>query len=173
MKRIILAAGTVSSGLLFLMSAAGAEGIKEGQWSMTTAIHMEGADTQSAKAMKEMENMSPEDKAMIQQMMGGMGVKMGAPGGGMGMTTTIKQCLTNDDPVPEANNEKNCKQTHTMRGNAVNFEVVCDNSRSTGEVTYNNGSMTGTIHSTSSEKGRPQNVTMDIRGEYIGPCDQK
>jgi hypothetical protein len=172
MKRIFLPAGVVSVGILFLASVASADGIKEGQWSMTTVIHMEGMDNQEAEAMKEMENMSPEEKALMQKMMGSMGMKMGGAGGGMGMSTTTTQCISNDDPVPDANNEENCKQTHTMNGNTVNFEVVCAKSHSTGKVTYKNDSMKGTIQSTSTENGQEKNVTLDISGEYVGPCGQ-
>ncbi|OGX30659.1 MAG: hypothetical protein A2787_05800 [Omnitrophica WOR_2 bacterium RIFCSPHIGHO2_01_FULL_48_9] len=170
MKKIIFVAGVLSIGILFFTSAAGAAAIKEGQWSMTTVIRMEGMDDKAAEAMKEMENMSPEEKAMMESMMGGMGMKMGVQGGGI--STTMTQCITNDDPVPEADNKENCKQTHTVKGNTVNFEVVCDNSRSTGSVTYKNDSMQGTIQSTQVEKGQEKKVTLDISGEYVGPCTE-
>lgn len=170
MNRIFLPAGVVSVGILLLTSLASADAIKEGQWSMTTVIRMEGMDKQEAEAMKEMENMSPEEKAMMQKMMGGMGMTLGAAGGGMGMSTTTTQCISNDNPVPEAKNEENCKETHTINGNTVNFEVVCAKSRSTGKITYKNDSMKGTIQSTSTENGQEKNVTLDISGQYVGPC---
>lgn len=166
MKRIIFAAAVVSAGTLFFSTGAEAANIKEGQWSMTTVIRMEGMDEQTSEAMKEMENMSPEEKAVMQKMMGGM--KIGAQGGGMAVTTT--QCLTNDDPVPEAQNEKNCKQTHSVKGNTVTFEMVCPKSRSNGQVTYKNDTMKGTIKSTQIEKGKETNATIDISGQYVGPC---
>lgn len=170
MKRTIIAAGIVSVGLLVFAGRANADGVKEGQWSMTTVIRMEGADDQSAEAMAEMEKMSPEEKAMMEQMMGGM--KFGAPGGGMGMSTTTTQCITNDNPVPESEDQEDCQKTHSMTGNTVHFEVVCDDSRSTGDVTYENESMHGTIQSTQTADGTEENVTIDISGQYVGPCDQ-
>lgn len=165
MRIIVRVVGVVAVGMLVVPSGAHGASIKEGKWSMTTVIRMEGADDQAAQAMREMESMSPEDRAMMQQMMGGM--KIGAPGGGMSMTRT--QCLTNDNPVPESN-EKGCQQTHTMKGNTVDFEVICEDSRSTGHVTYKNDSMSGTITSTQTEHGRQQHTTIDISGQYIGPC---
>ena len=170
MKGTIFTAGVATVGILILASGANASAIKEGKWSMTTTIKMDGMGDEMDKAQTEMENMSPEDKAMMENMMGGMGMKMGAQGGGM--STTITQCLTNDNPVPDANNQEDCEQTHSINGNTVNFEVVCETSRSTGQVTYNNDNMQGSITSTSTENGHETTSTIDISGEYVGPCDQ-
>ena len=170
MKKNIFAAGLVSIGMLLYSSGANAAGIKEGQWSMTTVIRMEGMDGQTSEAMKEMENMSPDQKAMMQNMMGGM--KAGGQSGNMGMTSTTTQCITNDNPVPEANNQKNCQQTHSMRGNTVHFDVVCADGHSTGDVTYKNDTMKGLIKSTQTEKGKETTSTIDLSGQYVGPCDQ-
>jgi len=170
MKKIVFAAAFVAVGILFFANGAGATEIKEGQWTMTMVIHMDDMDDDTAEAMKEMENMSPEEKAMMERMMGGM--KMGGrEGGGMGMSTTITQCITNDNPVPEANKKENCKQTHSTNGNTVNFEEVCPTSHSTGQMTYANNTMNGTIHSTQTENGKEETVIIDISGEYVGPCD--
>ena len=109
---------------------------------------------------------------MMERMMGGMKMKMGAQGGGMGMAMTRNQCITNDNPVPEGDDQEDCQQTHTMRGNTVNFEVTCEDSHSTGQITYRNTSMNGTIQSTSTKNGREEHATIDISGKYVGPCDQ-
>ncbi len=169
MRSAVVAAGVAFVGVLVCFSGAYAAGIKEGKWSMTTVIRMEGMDDQAAHAMRDMEQMPPEQRAMMQKMMGGM--KIGGPGGGGGMSTTRTQCITNNNPVPEANSQKGCQQTHTMKGNTVDFEVVCDSSRSTGHVTYKNDSMKGTIKSTQTERGQQHNATIDISGQYVGPCN--
>jgi hypothetical protein len=166
-RRILLAA--LSVGVFFFAGMAHAANIKEGKWSMTTTMHMDGMDNQMAQAQKEMESMSPEDKAMMEQMMGGMGMKMGGPAGGI--TTTTTQCITNDNPVPEASSEDNCTETHNIKGNTVNFDVHCDTSRSTGKVTYNNESMKGTIDASQTENGQERKMKIDINGKYMGPCD--
>lgn len=152
---------------ILICSGTAMAAIQEGEWSMTTVVKVGGEE--AAQAMKEMENMSPEDKAMMQQMMGG-NMNMGAMMGGAGISSTIKQCLTNENPVPQAN-EEDCQTTHTMNGNTLHFESVCPSGRSTGDVTYNNNSMTGTIKSTQTEKGQTHDVTIDISGEYVGPCN--
>lgn len=164
MNKTILTLGVVFACALFLTNAATAAGIKEGKWSLTTTIHIAGMDDQAGEAMKEMENMSPEEKAMMQQMMGGMGISANAGG----MTTTMPQCITNDNPVPEASNNPDCQSTHNTRGNTVSFEVVCPDSTSRGQVSYNNETMNGTI---TSKQTNGQEAKIDISGKYIGPCD--
>jgi len=164
MKKIIVAVGVAAVGILLFTNTAKAAEIKEGQWSMTTVIHIDGMD----EAMEEMKGMSPQEKAMMEKMMGGM--KFGAAGGGGGMSTTITQCITNDNPVPESDKQKNCQQTHSKKGNTVNFEVICADSHTSGQVTYQNNSMKGRIKSTQTKNGKKENVTMDISGKYVGPC---
>ena len=165
MKRIGLVTVVVSAGMVVFVVGAKAEGIKEGKWSMTMVIQMPGMEEQSAEAMKAMENMSPEEKAMMQKMMGNTQIG----GNSAGMTTTTIQCVTNQNPVPEKDDQKNCQKTHTIDGNTVNFEVICDDSKSTGQVTYSENSMKGTIKSQQTTQGG-SDVTIDITGEYVGPC---
>ena len=165
MKKFILAMVVVSAGAVIFVGGLRAASIKEGKWSMTMTTKMAGMDQESAEAMKEMENMSPEDKAMMKQMMGGMNIH--ADGGGMGMTTTVTKCLTNQDPVPERDEDKDCQKTHSIDGDTVNFEVVCDDSKSTGQVTYKDDSMNGTINSQAADG---TGVTIEINGQYVGPC---
>lgn len=172
MKGIIFTA-VVSLGFLF-SAAANAAAIKDGQWSMTMVIRAEGMDEQMAEAQKQMESMSPEEKAMMGQMMGGMGMQMGGQsGGGMGMTITNTQCITNDNPVPKGEDEEGCEKTHNFRGNTLHFETVCKDSHSKGKITYKNTSMKGTIETTKTVKGKAEAATIDISGEYVGPCVQE
>ena len=168
MKKGLSAAGAAAVVAMLANTVSAAEGMKEGQWSMTMTIQADGMGEEGAKAMQEMEQMPPEQKAMMQQMMGRM--KMGVAAQGMGMAITSSQCMTNAHPVPQRDDEKDCQETHAIKGNAVHFDVVCDDSRSSGEVTYDNDSMTGHIKSTRREHGRETTSTIGIRGQYEGPC---
>ncbi len=157
-------------GTICFLSAANAAGIKEGEWDMAMTIQMAGsAGDELAKAQKEMDSMPAEQKAMMQQMMGNMGMKMGGATPG-GMTINKKQCMTNDHPVPQQKDQENCKETHTVNGNTVNFEITCKDSHSIGEVTYNDDSMKGNIKSTNTRGGRKEEVAIDLSGQYLGPC---
>ena len=171
MKRtvFVMAVFLVLAGVFTVMVRT--EGIKEGKWSMTVVTKM-AMPAEAAEAMKEMENMSPEDKAIMQQMMGGMGMQMGADA--QGITTTVTQCISNDKPIPEMKNNENCQETHTMDGDTVNFHVVCNEdgtqTDSTGKVTYKEDSMQGTIQSKEMVEGNPTDVIVEITGQYVGPC---
>lgn len=170
MKKGMWALGASIAVVVFAYTARAAQGIKEGQWSMTMVIQADGMGDEAANAMKEMENMPPEQRAMMQQMMGGM--NMGARGQGMGMTMKSSQCITNDHPVPQRDEQKDCQETHSIKGNTVQFDVVCSDSTSSGQVTYKNDSMNGTIKTTQTEHGKATNATINISGQYEGPCAQ-
>ncbi len=152
---------------VFGASQSRADGIKEGQWSMTMTVKMDGALSQEmADAQKEMDKMSPEEKAMMQQMMGKMGMQMG----GNGMTINTKQCITNQNPVPKQDDQEDCSETHSIIGNTVKFDMTCKDSRSSGEVSYDNDSMKGSIKSLQHQNGQDVNATIDIKGQFEGPC---
>ena len=168
MKKFIWAAGIVSFSLIIFAGGVWADGIMEGNWSMTITTKMGGMDDELAAAKKEMENMSPEEKAMMQQMMGGMNTMMNADN--PGITTTSSQCVSNEDPVPDMSAEEGCQSTHTMNGNTVQFETTCPDSHSTGEVTYMGDSMNGTIQSHQTVDGKATDVTIEISGKYTGLC---
>ena len=168
MRKITGVLAMMSVVMLVMAVQVKAEGIKEGKWSMTMTTKMEGMDQEATQAMQEMENMSPEEKAMMEKMMGGMKMQMGA--GGMGMTTTVSQCITNDNPVPENESDEDCQTTHSIDGNTVNFESICSDSKSTGSVTYEEESMHGTIRSQGTADGNTESVTIEINGQYEGPC---
>ena len=163
-----IAAGVVIAMATAACVAWAAQGIKEGKWAMSMTMQAPGMDGQAAQAMKDMERMSPDERAMMERMMGGMGMHAGP--GGAGMTVTTSQCLTNDNPVPTREEEHKCQQTHTTKGNTVTFKTVCPKSTSEGTVTYKNDSMQGTITTTETKRGKPVTTTIDISGRYEGPC---
>ena len=169
MKKLIV----VLAGIFVatLATTANADGIKEGKWSMTMVTKMEGMAPEMADAMKEMENMPAEAKAMMQGMPG-MNFQMG--GDAQGITTTVTQCVSNKNPVPENNAAENCQQTHEIDGSTVNFHVTCDGKHeqtdSTGRVTYAGDSMEGEIKSHQKSDGQSTDAVIQITGKYLGPC---
>ena len=135
---------------------------------MTMVIQADGMGEEAEKAMQEMEQMAPEEKAMMQRMMGGTNI--GSHGQGLGMTVNSSQCLTNAHPVPTRDDQKDCQETHSIKGNTVHFDVVCADSKSSGDMTYENDSMKGRMTSTQTERGKKTTSTIDVRGQYEGPC---
>ena len=170
MKKFILAIFVVSVGVVIFAVRLRAEGIREGKWSMTMVTKMGGMEEETAKMNKEMENMSPEDAAIMKQMMGKMNMQMDR--NSQGITTTVTQCISNQNPVPDVNMQKDCKETHTMDGYTVNFHVTCDESKSDsiGQMTYTDDSMEGEIKSHQVVDGKEVNSTIEISGKYVEPC---
>lgn len=167
MQKATLSTIAVLGVFVLVASDARAE-VREGKWSMSTVIKAAGTEEAAAEAQAAMQNMSPEEKAMMRQMMGNMNVNMGMGGGGM--QTTITRCLTNDSPVPQMNDQEDCQTTHSTTGNTVHFEAVCKDSTSTGDITYEQDSMRGTIQSHATTPGG-HDATIEISGQYLGPCD--
>ena len=159
-------AGVAAAVALGACAAWAAQGIKEGKWSMSMTMQGGGMDETAAQAQREMERMSPDERAMMERMMGGM--KFGPAG--QGMTITSSQCLTNDNPIPTREEDRKCQQTHTVKGNTVTFKTVCPKSTSEGKITYKGDAMNGTITTTETKRGQTTTTTMDISGRYEGPC---
>jgi hypothetical protein len=164
-------------GLMFVFITLGrAQGLKEGQWSMTMVTKMDNMSPQMVAAMKQMENMPPEAKAAMQQMQQKMGVSMSADG--QGVTITATHCITNQNPVPKyiknKDMEDRCQQTHEINGNTVTFHSNCNYNdtqiESSGNMTYSDGSMQGEIKSHQTRAGKTIDSTVDITGQYVGPC---
>ncbi len=175
MKKLILTSTIlIAVAVVFVIGARAAQGMKEGKWEMRMVIKMDGIGEEYSKAMKEMENMPPAEKAMMQQMMGKMGMGMNV--NAEGMTTTVTQCLSSQNPVPPMdkmnNNAKDCKETHSMNGNTVKFEAVCKGSKSSGEMTFDGDSMHGKIKSQQKSDGKDVDATIEMTGKYLGPCSK-
>ncbi len=173
-KRVVIIIGALMFVVGFY-SVVMAAGFKAGQWSMTMVTKIEGSAAETAEmkaAMKEMEDMPPQARAMMEKMQGAMGVKMGV--GAEGITTTITQCITDQNPVPDTKMPKNCKQTHEIKGHTVTFTTVCKDKNSqmdsSGKMTYSGDSMKGQIKSHQVTKGQTMDTTVQITGKYLGPC---
>ena len=167
MKKTILSAIAVLG--VFVLSASGARAeVREGKWTMNTVIKAAGMEQAASETQAAMQNMSPEEKEMMQKMMGNMNVNVGVAGGGM--STAITRCVTNDAPVPQMNGQEDCQTTHSIAGNTVHFETICKDSTSTGDIMYEQDSMRGTIQSHATAPGG-HDATIDISGQYLGPCD--
>jgi len=137
---------------------------------MSITTKMEGMNEEAAAAMEAMKNMSPEQKAMMEKMMGGTGMLMSYDG--TGITTTVTQCMSNEAPVPQTEPENDCQTTHSINGNTVSFEVACADGISIGQVTYNGDSMQGEIKVQQTVEGQKSEATIEITGKYVGPCDE-
>ena len=86
--------------------------------------------------------------------------------------------MTKHDPVPsgfsKGSREDLCQKTHEINGNTVNFHVSCKDTDAqmdaTGSMTYTGDSMEGHIKSHGVRAGKSMDSTVDITGQYLGPC---
>lgn len=91
--------------------------------------------------------------------------------------TTIRQCITKSDPVPQ-NKDKNyeCKTTsQKISGNTVSYNVECKGKeavmQTSGTTTYTDNSMNGASTTNFKMKGQPQmQMANKIKGKYVGAC---
>jgi hypothetical protein len=149
MKKFVLGAlGFLVMGLIFTAVASEEEGLKEGKWTMTMVTKMEGLPPEAAAAM----------------------AQAGAPG----MTTTVTQCITHENAIPNTKMPPECEQTVQRNGNTFNYHITCnkpDNQmEQTGEVTYSGDTMQGLVKSHQTNAGSSMDMTIQISGQYIGPC---
>ncbi|AMO23477.1 DUF3617 domain-containing protein [Ramlibacter solisilvae] len=162
----------IAVGLLALSCAAGAQSLKPGLWEVTQKTQAGGQMNDAmAQMQKEMANMPPDQRKMVEAMMARQGAGMG--GGGAGMT--VKMCMTKE--MVERNQvtqppQGDCKTTVQPRsGNTMKMSFSCANPPSSGE-----GQMTFTSPEAYSMKmkvnttaaGQPQKVSMDTSARWLG-----
>ena len=161
---VALAAGT------FAVTAS-AQNLKPGLWEVT---HKMGGSGEMGAAMaqmqKEMANMPPEQRKMMQEMVAKHGVQMGA--GGPGGTST-RICMTREmverSDVPMQQGD--CRTTTQQRsGNTMKFAVKCTNPPSSGDgqVTFvSSEAYNMKMNMRTTIDGKPENVTMEGFGKWI------
>jgi len=161
---------------LLLVTSAGyacAQNIKPGLWEFTT--QMQGGSGQTSDAMaqaqKQMENMPPDQRKMMQDMMAKQGVQMGTGAGG-GMS--IKVCMTQEmvDRNEVGRQQPGCTHTNSPRvGNTMKFSFVCTKPPSSGEgqVTFTSPeAYSMKMTSTTTVHGRPEKMEMQSSGRRLG-----
>ncbi len=168
-------AGIVAFGVM--ATPAAAQTMKPGLWEITNKMGGSG-DTGAKMAaaqeqmQKQMASMPPEQRKQMEKMMAQQGVNM-APGAGGGMATRI--CITKEmaarNEAP-AQHQGDCKQEQMQKsGNTTKFKFTCAKPPSTGEgeVTVHSAeSYTMKMKMTSQAKGKPEQMTMDAQGKFLG-----
>jgi len=95
--------------------------------------------------------------------------------------TTMKQCLTKKDNVPQEDKGKNpnCKMTENkVSGDTVTWTMLCKEKDGTmdnkGQMTYKGDTFDGKSVMTMKDKsGKAQVITSKMTGKRLGPCDKK
>ncbi len=155
-------------------SAAGvsAQTMKPGLWEITSQV--QGGSGASANAMaevqKQLANLPPDQRKMMQDMMAKQGVQMGtAPSGGM----AVKLCMTQEmvDRNEVATQQGDCTQTTAPRvGNTMQFSFVCTKPPGSGEgqITFASPeAYTMKMVVTSTAKGKAETMDMQGSGRWL------
>lgn len=104
--------------------------------------------------------------------------KVNMPGMSGGMPSqTMTQCLTEQEPVPNASADaKGCKiKNMQTRSNTVTYTIVCDQQgmkmESTGRITYSGDLFEGTTQTKMGPEAGGMTITTNIKGQRIGDCN--
>lgn len=146
---------------------ASAQTIKPGLWEMTSNMGGQAGNAM-AELQKQMADMDPQERKMMQQMMAKQGVQMSAGAGG-GMVTKV--CISPDmakrgDGLMQQKGDCSYKNT-PMGAGKYKYTFSCANPKTTGEGEV---SFTGDTAYKSKMKvvsGR-ETMTMDASGKWLG-----
>ena len=150
-----------------------AQSFMPGRWTITMVTQIEGMEEQIAQAAVIMQSLSPEEKAMMgnmTRMIGGLDIEMDLSKDGM--ITTITECLTEKNPVPNLKEVSSCQMTQNTNGNTTNFEAVCPQGTVAGHINYKKSTMTGQMTSRQKVNGKDTNANITMTGHYVGPCKE-
>ncbi len=92
--------------------------------------------------------------------------------------TTMKQCITKKDPVPQQKQDKSteCKiKDQKISGDTVTYTMECKTPEGTmitnGKTTYKANTFDGATDTTIKMKGQPDmQMSGTTSGKYLGPC---
>lgn len=160
----------VASAFVAMASAQAQPGMTPGLWETTTNIKNGAMSDAMAKMQEKMASMTPEQRAMMQQMMASRGMSM-TPGGS---AITAKNCVAREQAAKGGlpPSDGRCQNTETSRsGSTIKYAFTCTGEHpmsGTGEFTMD-GPTAYTMHSVSDTmvEGKPQHMEMDIAGKWI------
>ena len=105
-------------------------------------------------------------------------IKTTMPGSNQQMPTqTTTQCMTGQDPVPNASSgAQGCTITDMeTRGNTITYTMECQQQGTktvtTGEMTYKGDSFEGTTQTKIGPAAGGMVINSEIKGKRIGDCD--
>lgn len=152
----------ITTLMVSVATAQGAEKLREGKWEYTTEMEIPGLAAQ------------PQLPPGVQLP---PGMKMPEVRAG-GMKTTFTRCTTEQDLVPKNDKgQENCTTTKMERsGNKVTWAATCTTpngpATSEGTATYDGDTMDATtiVKGNSPDSG-PFEMKQKTRGKYLGPCN--
>ena len=157
--------------LAFTVLSASAQTQAPGLWEHSFSMKSAGGEMEKAMAemKKQLDAMPPDQRQQMEQMMAGRGMTMGAQG------SSLKFCVSKEQAArpAEPRSGENCSQQVEQRSaSSVKYKFECtkpEPSSGEGEMTFQGDkAYTGTTRMTTQIKGKPQQVSMEMTGKWLG-----
>lgn len=164
---LLLIAGLAAASL----NPALAQTMKPGLWEFKQTPQLDPArQAQMAQAQKAMENMPPEQRQKIEQMMAQKGISMSMSNG----TVTIKTCVTQEQAernMAPVTHHGNCTQDVKRSGSTIQTHFVCTNPASEGDATvtlHGNEGFTNDVTVRHERQGKTETTKVSGEGRWLG-----
>ncbi|WP_377701170.1 DUF3617 domain-containing protein [Pseudoduganella sp. UC29_71] len=161
------------------ISPAAAQTIRPGLWEITNKIHSAKGGNASAlaAAQKQLANLPPEQRQMVEAMMARQGVALSAGAdGGMKLTYCVTREMAEKKELP-AGQQGDCKTSQTPIPGGMNISFTCTRppSSGTGQVLFQGDSAyTMRMNVTGTMQGQQESMTVDSTGRLLSPvCTPK
>lgn len=166
--RHVLAAAACAA----LCLPAAAQQLKPGLWEVTNKISGNPQMEQAiAQMQQQMASMPPAQRKQMEETMARQGVQMGGGAAGVAVRVCMTKEMVDQNPVP-VQQQGDCKTTTQQRtGNTYKTAFTCANPASSGEGEYTfmgPEAYKGKMTVQSSPRGKPETMTMEGSGKWIG-----
>lgn len=169
---IIAAAALSSLAPCPACAATASASMRPGLWEITSKIQPGNSQAAAAmaEAQKQMANMPPEQRKMLESMMAKQGVGLSMNGDGVKVTYCVTKEMAERHEFPTGQQGK-CTNSSTPTANGMNVSFSCSNppSSGTGQVTFQGDTgYTTSMHVTTSARGKPETMNVDGTGRWLG-----
>ncbi|MDE1168859.1 MAG: DUF3617 domain-containing protein [Pseudomonas sp.] len=162
--RVPLAALALSLSATF----AQAQMLQPGLWELTTSnMQVDGSALPDLNVMLgQMQMLSPEQRAMMEQTLAKQGITLG----GKGIRSCLTQAQVQSDDIPLQDPQSGCTQKITKRnGNVWDFTFNCPKAQGAGQATFlSQREFTTRVNGTFNATGTQQKGSMETRAVWLG-----
>ncbi len=148
-----------------------AQALKPGLWELKQTPQLDATrQAKLAQAQKAMENMAPDQRAMLEQMLAQRGISMNMAGGSISLKTCItkEQAERNLSPVAQ---HGNCTQDVQRSNNVLQVHFSCTDPASDGDATvtlHGTEAFTNDVTVRRPAQGRTETVKVSGEGRWLG-----
>lgn len=167
-------AAAFAAVLLTSALPATAQTMRPGLWEISNKVQSGNSQTAAAMAaaQKELANMPPEHRKMMEGMMARQGVGMSVSGdGGVKITHCVTKEMADRKELPTGQ-QGDCTSTNTPIPGGMNVSFTCAKppSSGSGQVTFQGDSgYTMNMDVSSTVNGRPERMTVHSVGRLLSP----